>query len=109
MPTAELFDPKTATFVPTGSMLTQSKIHTATMLTNGKVLVAGGIDSNGNALATADVRSCEWNIHPRWKYGSERFEHAATLLMNGEVLITGGINFDNAAGLNSLSAAELFP
>jgi hypothetical protein len=55
--TAELFDPVTRTFValPAGNNMVQARVfHTATLLNNGLVLVAGGQDANG-ATKTAEL------------------------------------------------------
>ncbi len=51
----ELFDPISGTFVATGDMTTARETQTATLLNNGVVLITGGRDVNGNALATAEL------------------------------------------------------
>ena len=49
---AEIYDPSTGTFSPTGSMLDKRVSHTATLLRDGIVLVAGG---GTTPLASAEL------------------------------------------------------
>src|SRR5437763_331719 len=79
------------TFGNTGSLNTGRYWHTATLLPNGNVLVAGGVDSGG-ALASAelyDPATGAWTA--TGDLGAERGLHTATLLPNGKVLVAGAI------------------
>lgn len=82
----------------TGSLNTARVGHTATLLPNGMVLVAGGYNSSGTVLDTAELYDAATGT---WSYSGNlngnRFGHTATLLANGRVLVAGGFidaNYD---------------
>ena len=92
-------------FVPTGSMETARVHHTATLMPNGKVLIAGGADGAGNSLASAELfDSVTGTFSPTASMSSARSDAGAALLSNGKVLVVGG---GDSAG-NMFATAELY-
>ncbi|MGO4393952.1 kelch repeat-containing protein [Variovorax sp. M-6] len=92
------------TGVPTGSMGAARTNHTATLLTVGKVLVAGGHDDIGT-LATAVLYEPGTGLWTATgSMSTTRFFHTATLLPDGRVLVAGG---EDLAGAFRASA-ELY-
>jgi hypothetical protein len=90
---AETYDPKTGTFSPTGSLATARTYHTATLLADGRVLIAGGNDSyaGGHAVASAELYDPKsGKFSPTGPLVVARGFHTATLLADGRVLIAGG-------------------
>jgi Kelch motif protein/galactose oxidase-like protein len=90
---AEIYDPGTGTWTRTGSMNVARQGATATVLPNGKVLVAGGsVFINGDALTSAelyDPSTGTWTL--TGSMNVRRSQHTATLLAaNGQVLVAGG-------------------
>ena len=87
------------TFTPTGRLTTKRVFPTATLLTNGKVLVAGGGGDSGQ-LATAELYDpAAGTFTATGSMITFRGGHTATLLPDGRVLITGGSPFFASAEL----------
>ena len=94
--TAEVYDPASGTWSLTGSLNTARYDHTATLLPNGMVLVAGGEDSNFVATADAELYdpvTGTWT--PTGSLVEAHTSHTATLLPNGMVLLASGFSFDD--------------
>ena len=90
---ATLYDSATGVFSGTGNMTANRGDHTATLLANGKVLIAGGADQDptGTGLASAELYDPSTGTFTQTgSMAVGRFLHTATLLQNGKVLIVGG-------------------
>jgi hypothetical protein len=88
---AELFDPHAGVFGKTVDMTTGRLDHTATMLPNGQVLIAGGRVVGLPDLATAELFDPKTGgFDQTGTMATARINHTATLLPDGRVLIAGG-------------------
>jgi Galactose oxidase, central domain len=94
---AELYDPTTGTFAYTQNASQQPTVlkhqrsnHTATLLSNGKVLIVGGL-GGGSMTATAELYNpATQTFSDTGSLNTGRCDHTATLLPDGKVLVTGG-------------------
>ena len=100
----EIFDPVTKTFSAGPAMPEAREVQTATLLPNGKVLIAGGFDGN-SGLGTAFLYDPSANsFSAAIAMKASRMNHTATLLPNNKVLIAGG--HDGAGTFHA--SAELY-
>ena len=106
--TAGLFEPVTRTLVQTRLMTTAREEHTATLLTDGRVLIAGGHDYRDGSSTierSAEIYDpLQGTFSPTGSMSAAREGHTATLLASGLVLIAGGADTASTA----LASAELF-
>jgi hypothetical protein len=88
--TAELFDPVTGMFSPTGSTAVGHAAHTATLLRDGRVLIAGGMDAQNQAVGTAELYDPKTGtFSPTGQMAIPLALHTASLLPDGHVLLWG--------------------
>jgi hypothetical protein len=91
--------------IATGSLSVPRFDQTATLLPNGKVMIAGGMAANGVYHSTVDLYDpASGRFTPARDMGTRRSCHTATLLPNGKVLIAGG---SESPG-KDLASAELY-
>jgi hypothetical protein len=106
---AEVFDPATNRWQPSPwPMATGRYGHTATLLTDGRVLLVGGFSTqsqvvggvaypNNDPLTTSEIFDLRGNIGVRVGYSEIlRSGHTATLLRTGTVLVVGSSLISNA-------------
>jgi hypothetical protein len=102
--TADVNVSRTVGLVAVNSLKVARSAHTATLLPNGKVLIAGGASGSG-FLGSAEIFDPQTNTFRQIaKMTSPRAGHTATLLANGTVLIIGGAE----TPARTLASAEIF-
>lgn len=118
---AELYDPASGAFAPTGSMNAPRAEHTATLMRGGplagKVVIIGG-EAEGSATATAEIYDPLSGTFAlaEGAMGVPRSEHTATLIscgdcaQDGDILVTGGYERDDGGRGDGIpnATAEIF-
>jgi len=103
--TAEIFHSDTLRFQPTGSLHRPRSSHTATLLNDGRVLIAGGVD--GGLIAGAELYDSKTGTFSETGgLITPRYKHTAGLLPDGRVLIAGGS--DERDWYGTMTSAEIY-
>ncbi|HEY6418451.1 MAG TPA: kelch repeat-containing protein [Candidatus Binataceae bacterium] len=100
---AEIYQPSASGFARAGSMRVPRIGHTATLLKNGQVLIAGGFTGNSVTGACELFDPVVRALHSGPTMHEARIGHTATLLADGRVLIAGGFT-----GTGFSDSAELY-
>ncbi|NEY30611.1 Kelch-like protein 17 [Streptomyces sp. PRKS01-65] len=110
---AALFDPRSGLWSGAAPLRQARRMHSTTLLADGRVLVAGGYGASAGypvqALDSAEVYDPVervWTEAGRMTQG--RCGHSATLLPDGRVLVAGGAAARSADSERSLASAEVF-
>jgi hypothetical protein len=115
-PGAELYDPNSGTFTETGSMSTARCKHTAGLLSDGRVLIAGGSDSRGwngnlNSAEIYDPRTSKFTAAAPMNDSRFKLPDEAVQLASGKLLIAGGSRevevFDPSVGKFEIAAGQM--
>ena len=95
---------KSGTWTPGVSLANARSGATATLMYDGRVLVAGGFDTSGAPLASVEIYAQDGSVSAGPSMSVARAKHAAILLNSGEVLVTGGVTSTG----NDTDSSELF-
>ncbi|HET9402341.1 MAG TPA: kelch repeat-containing protein, partial [Candidatus Acidoferrales bacterium] len=95
---------RTGEWAPAANLLEARANSTATLLQDGRVLIAGGSDADGNALASAEFFGPDGSISVAAAMNSARSRHIAVALQDGRVLVAGGVGTNGMP----LFSAEIF-
>lgn len=106
---SELYDPISMTWTATtNSPKIPRANHTSTLLSNGKVLLAGGFRDGPGSIASSELYDPEIRA---WVDSNEnliavRSSHTASLLPDGNVLIAGGLGGSDVVGTTELYRSQ---
>lgn len=112
---AEIFDPATRAWAPTGSLQIARGMHRATLLADGRVLVTGGENVPLSAWSELDSAEIYDPSTGTWRattpMACARANHAQVRLLDGRVLVAGGTDWNTALHPPSpdcVSSVEVF-
>ncbi|MFH0944449.1 MAG: kelch repeat-containing protein [Planctomycetota bacterium] len=110
---SEFYNPATDTFTPGPNLLEQKMFHSATVLGNGDIMVAGGL----SVLPIVNIPIVSPTAQSYSQFlgifglpslmGEARMLHSAVTLQSGDALLAGGLSIDFTVFLTSGSMLDL--
>jgi hypothetical protein len=105
------YDAASGTWTPAGNLVGNRMAHSATLLVNGQVLVAGGCNLSTGCPGISSAELYDPNTR-QWTATSDlhvpRRNHTSTRLLDGRVFVTGGIGRCDGQVCNSLASSEIY-
>lgn len=99
---AERFDPQTRRFQTVPVPVEPRAFHSATLLTEGRLLIVGGVGPDGQVRASAEVWDpASATVADPIAMRAPRRGHTATLLDDGSIAIVGGMGGDGQPAVAS--------
>src|SRR5690606_34656786 len=109
---AEVYDPATNRFEPTGAMKNARESHSVTLLPDGRVLTTGGHFGRRAEMKVYDDAEiydpAKGKFEPAGSITVRRHKHDSVLLADGRVLIVGGTDERDRGGEGAYDSAEVF-
>ena len=105
------YDAASGTWTPAGNLVGNRMAHSATLLANGQVLVAGGCNISAGCPGISSAELYDPNTRQWTATGdlhAARRNHTATRLPDGRVLVTGGIGGCDSQICTSLASSEIY-
>jgi hypothetical protein len=104
---AELYDPRTGTFSPTGSLNVARAAASAAKLPDGRVLIVGGWNGQSD-IASAELFDATTGVlSPTASLNEARVGAMLVVLQDGKVLVAGGMA-GVSPDIDGLSSAETY-
>jgi hypothetical protein len=109
---SEIYDPATGSFTDVGATRAHRQYHTASLLADGRVLLAGGQPDSPSGLQTHSAVEL-YDPSTGWftltdSLIDDRAGHAAVTLPDGRVLVVGGVQTTTPGYGKTLASAEIY-
>jgi hypothetical protein len=105
----EAYDPQTGTWTKIGDLSTYRLNFSASLLGDGRILIAGGVDSTWNGLSSSEIfNPATGTSTPSGTMAGTRDSHGAITLVDGTILLVSGGNTTSSGNSTSVMVLNTF-